>query len=264
MEMEGKLSRNKIKYIAILAMAVDHIGMNFIPISTFPGLLCRIIGRFCAPVMCFFLAEGYVHTRSKKSYGKRLLIFGLISQIPFALMNYGGPERDALTGAVLGSGGDFFWKCVKNALLTPQFNMILTLFLSFLILYVYDLVPGERLRITLIGLCLAASMLCDWGLVGPLYTLAFAINRGDRRKQVISFSVITAGFVLMQTSFCLLNHAHWYGEMWQLGLFLFLPVLFLYNNEPGSRKAFHKWFFYIFYPLHFMILWGLEWILAYA
>ncbi|MBP5415562.1 MAG: hypothetical protein ILN61_10040 [Lachnospiraceae bacterium] len=35
-----------------------------------------------------------------------------------------------------------------------------------------------------------------------------------------------------------------------------MPFLFTfcYNGEPGSRAAFHKWFFYIFYPLHIMII----------
>lgn len=44
------------------------------------------------------------------------------------------------------------------------------------------------------------------------------------------------------------------GETWQLGVFLVIPLLLLYNGEKGSGKAIHKWVFYIFYPLHLFIL----------
>ncbi|MBR0147025.1 MAG: hypothetical protein IJM25_10255 [Eubacterium sp.] len=250
-------TRTAIKYIAILAMLIDHIGMLFLPITTIPGLLCRVIGRLTAPVMCFFLAEGYVHTSSRKKYGTRLLIFGLISQIPYALAHYGVPSTDpVLSDTVAGTPG-FSWERTWMAILKPDFNMIITLFLCFLILYVYDLVPGYNRRVILIGLLLAASMLCDWGLVAPLYVLAFAVCREDRKKQLQYFSLITAGYVVMQTVFCIMNDQHWYGQLWQLGLFLFIPIRFLYNGESGSRAAFHKWFFYIFYPVHFLIFWAI-------
>ena len=45
-----------------------------------------------------------------------------------------------------------------------------------------------------------------------------------------------------------------------LGLLLFLPFLFLYNGERGSRNPFHKWFFYLFYPLHLLALGLLCWL----
>ena len=256
-KMEHFRNRTGIKYLAILTMLIDHIGMFFLPITLFPGLMCRVIGRFTAPVMCFFLAEGYVHTSSRKKYGARLLIFGVISQIPYALAHHGIPSTDPmLRGTVAGAAG-FSWERTWRALLMPDFNMILTLFLSFLVLYVYDLVPGYNKRVFLIGLLIALSMLCDWGLVAPLYVLTFAIHRNDRKKQLQYFSIITAGYVLMMTAFCIVNDRNWYGQLWQLGLFLFVPVLYLYNGESGSRAAFHKWFFYIFYPLHLLVFWAI-------
>ena len=81
-----KLNRTQLKYIAALAMLIDHIGAFFIPVTTPIGALCRIIGRLTAPIMCFFLAEGYEHTRSKLKYGIRLLIFALVSQPFYAFL----------------------------------------------------------------------------------------------------------------------------------------------------------------------------------
>ena len=53
------INRNQLKYIAIIFMIIDHIGYFFIPLSTSVGYACRILGRITAPVMCYFLAEGY-------------------------------------------------------------------------------------------------------------------------------------------------------------------------------------------------------------
>ncbi|MDE7366459.1 MAG: conjugal transfer protein TraX, partial [Lachnospiraceae bacterium] len=43
--------------------------------------------------------------------------------------------------------------------------------------------------------------------------------------------------------------------LYQLGIFM-VPLLiqFCYNGEGGSRKPIHKWFFYIFYPAHLVLL----------
>ena len=116
-----KLNRTQLKYIAALAMLIDHIGAFFIPATTPIGALCRIIGRLTAPIMCFFLAEGYEHTRSKLKYGIRLLIFALVSQ-PFYAYAHG------------------------NTILDTDFNMIFTLFLSFLVLWCFDRIENGVFR----------------------------------------------------------------------------------------------------------------------
>ncbi len=245
------LTGNQLKYIAVTAMVLDHVGMVFLSINTIPGLLCRIVGRLTAPIMCFLLSEGYAYTSNRRRYGIRLLIFGLLSQIPYALINYGIPTQDPLTGQM---NRPTFWEAVLH----PDFNMILTLFLCFLALYVYDLVPGFQLRCVLFGAIFAAAMFCDWGLAAPVYTLAFAIFRESRAEQAKWFSFITIGYVAIQTMFCISSDQNWYGQMWQLGLFLFLPFLFLYNGARGSKAKFHKWFFYLFYPLHLVGFWLLK------
>ena len=47
----------------------------------------------------------------------------------------------------------------------------------------------------------------------------------------------------------------------RLGIFLVIPLIqYCYNGEGGSKKPFHKWFFYVFYPLHLLVLGVLRWV----
>ena len=71
-----------IKLIAVITMLLDHIRYA-IPETN--CILFELLGRMSYPLFAFVLTEGYIHTSSKKEYAKRLIKYGLISQIPFML-----------------------------------------------------------------------------------------------------------------------------------------------------------------------------------
>ena len=240
---KSSLDRLKLKYIAIAAMLCDHIGMFFLSwglenasasrIALYS--LLRVMGRLTAPLMLFFLAEGFVHTSSRKKYGTRLLIFGLISQIPYALSHY-------------------------NTLLKADFNMILTLFVTFLMLEAAENINNKALNLTAVFALTAATFCFDWGIIGPLMAWLFYIYRDDRKAQVKCYALICAVTVAADTAFMILHHHHWYGELWQAGMFLVIPLLLGYNGEAGSKAPVNKWVFYVFYPLHLMVIWLIKYV----
>jgi len=72
-----------IKYIAIVSMFIDHIGLIFYN----DVLELRFIGRFALIGFSFVLAHNYrYHTHNKRAYKIRLLKWAMISQIPFFLI----------------------------------------------------------------------------------------------------------------------------------------------------------------------------------
>ena len=114
------LNRDVIKYIAMLTMLLNHISQIFMKSGYFLSELFLDIGYFTAITMCYFLVEGFQYTHSKKNYAIRLLIFALISEIPYCM---------AFT---------------KNGVLEFQgLNMLFTLLICFTILIVNEKVLNK-------------------------------------------------------------------------------------------------------------------------
>ena len=86
--MKYSLNRSQLKWFAILAMTIDHIALAFLNPGTPLYFGMRLIGRITAPVMSFFLAEGFRNTRNFRNYLSRMLLFALIAQpFYFVLVN---------------------------------------------------------------------------------------------------------------------------------------------------------------------------------
>ncbi len=229
----GYLTGYTLKWIAILAMLVDHIAWGFVPFGSLLGQGMHMIGRMTVPIMAFFIAQGYVHTRSVPRYALRLLAFALLSQLPFALFfsPRGGPV-------------DFF-----------HFNVLFTLLLGLVCLWIWDrqwsqdrlvdrVIKGAAL---LIGCYL--GMYCDWAFAGVLFVFIFGRFRHRFAWQVFGF----AGVVVLLFGYWIFwRKAPLVPQLFQLGLFLPLPLLGLYNGQRGKDR---RWLFYVFYPVHLWLLW---------
>ena len=98
LENKKFLNSNAIKLIAIVAMTIDHIAWAVYPgYSTEPGaIVMHIIGRITCPIMCYCIAEGFHYTHDVKKYTLRLLIFALISHVPYMLQSSAFFEFGAL------------------------------------------------------------------------------------------------------------------------------------------------------------------------
>lgn len=231
----GKMDRVQIKYIAIAAMLIDHIAAFFLTPEKHPALIAlyiimRTIGRIAAPVMFFFLVEGYGHTSSKLKYGLRLFCFGIISQIPYSLARYGKISLESL-------------------------NVIFTIFKSFLMLVATDRIKNQILKGLVVFIFILLTVFSDWGIIGPLMVWLFYINRDDRIGQIKAYMFIVGIYLASAIAFVIQDSQMWYEGICQIGLLLVILLLVNYNGEHGKEVAFNKWLFYLFYPLHLALIW---------
>ena len=105
-------SGTTLKTIACITMLVDHIGASCIEagiltpgldvgalsqdtLSAYPlyrlDMVLRFTGRLAFPLFCFLLVEGFIHTHNVKGYLGRLVLFGLLSEVPFDLAFFRTP-----------------------------------------------------------------------------------------------------------------------------------------------------------------------------
>ena len=95
--MRGQcLSGSSLKVIAIVTMVIDHTACYFVS-GGWEYECMRGIGRIAFPIFAFLIAEGYRHTRRKWDYGRHLLIFAFISEIPWMLLHTDGSHNVLFT-----------------------------------------------------------------------------------------------------------------------------------------------------------------------
>ncbi len=225
------ITASDLKYIAILAMFIDHIGWLAIPTASPLGQIMHAVGRITAPVMCFFLSEGYHYTSNFKKYVMRMGIFAVISHFAYCFYKT----------------ESFFGKCNES--------MITTLFLCLIGLHIYnhEKIPTVWKYVALLVIAMLTEY-CDWGNKALLFTFAFELARGNRKHQLMAFSAVaflTLILPLFKIAFSAPEMLSY--NYYRFGIFLPVPLIGLYNGEKGGSKH-TKWIFYIFYPAHLILL----------
>ena len=231
------LNRDEIKYIAMATMLLNHIADIFLKTGTWLCEIFTAIGYFTAITMIYFLVEGYGYTHSRKNYLLRLLLFGVISEIPYCLA--------FTTDGVISYYG---------------LNMMFTLALCFGLIWIFDAHQNRIIRVAAAATAILLSALCSWALLAPVFTLLFIWAKGSENKKAATFIVSTILFgvinfiggigrftIPMNILFAVLG---------MIGMGLSgVCIIFLYNGKRADRgRSFSKWFFYLFYPVHLLVL----------
>ena len=224
------LNSNQIKLIAIIAMTIDHLTWLF-----FPGcqkiwwvMLLHVIGRLTAPIMWFFIAEGFHYTRNVKKYAARLFVFAVISHFAY---NFAGGIPFVPNGFF--NMTSVMWSLAWSVVLMAVFT-------------------SERLpqwgKIALTVLICAVTFPSDWSTVAAMCPVYLYLNRGNFKKQAVSLLIWTA--IYSAVYFIFIDKVYGLLQMFTL---LSLPILKLYNGERGEWKGM-KWLFYIYYPAHLFVI----------
>lgn len=212
------ISGSTLKLIAIAAMLIDHIGLALCDNMR----LMRIVGRIAFPIFAFMLVEGFYYTHNRRKYVLRLAMFALLSEIPFNML---------VTGSV------FDTRMLNQ-------NVIFTMLIAFVTMWALDWakgVSGNYLRyvlcvfvITGAGMAAAELGRTDYGAVGVLTIVVMYLLHYNRAGQIL-FSCLVLGSSGSLEIYCLLAA---------------IPLLF-YNGRKGLAL---KYVFYVFYPLHMLMI----------
>lgn len=232
--MAKKLNANHLKIIAIIAMTIDHVTDLIYP--SFPAqplpIALHIIGRLTAPIMWFFIAEGYHYTRNIKKYMFRLGIFAIISHFAYCFA----------------FGLNFI---PFNTGVFNQTSVMYPLFVSVLVLWLQDLELkkiNKVIKNVLIFVLMWSAFLADWSCIAVLAIIGIYRNRGNLKKQ--TFSMMMWVLLYAVVSFFFVSKI--YGII-ELFVVLVYPLMKRYNGQRG-KATWLKWFFYIYYPAHLIII----------
>jgi hypothetical protein len=208
-----------LKYFAILAMLVDHINAIY---YNYEYVNMGYIGRFAYPIFVFLIVRNYLfYSKSIVRYSSRLFIFAIITQ-PIFVYAFKDPWY-------LG-------------------NIFFSLFFG--LLFIYSLDKKDYLL----------SFMCIIGSIFSQYTIFGLILTWSVYYHFKNFSILST--ILLFVSICLITAP----TSLITAPFIFLILLYVIHISDASNALFKlykkrkipgfysKYFFYLFYPVHILIL----------
>ena len=216
----AKLCENRecLKYIAIIAMCADHIG-----VVLFPGhIWLRYVGRLAFPLYAYLIATGYDLASNRRNYALRLFLLACLSQLGFML------HRP-------------WW----------QLNIIFTFCLAVVALQCWETSrKGKMAAVAIACLTVAISWfsmaLIQWGGLGFLTVVSFRIMG---RRKIVGVAIFVALMAIPTTLWAVLQGGHcWY----QCLSILALPVIWWTPDNFKYRINPYVW--RLFYPVHWFLL----------
>lgn len=220
-----KLSNNALKVIAMITMVLDHIGLVF-----FPNILwLRILGRLSFPIYAFMIAEGCRHTRNMPRYFGAMAVLAAICQVVYFV------ATDSLYMCILVTFSlsiGLIW-LLQQAETTKKVLWYLVFFAGvgsalFICEYLPEYMPKTDFYV-------------DYGFIGVMIPVVIYLAK-TRQSQMIATLLSLVVFSAASDTI----------QWWCL---LAVPLLLLYNGQRGKWKL--KWFFYLFYPVHLVVIQGI-------
>lgn len=233
-----ELSAAALHIIAMALMLMDHLWATLLPAQDW--LTCA--GRLAFPIFAFMAVEGYFYTRNLKRYALRLLLFALLSEVPFDLMY----------------GGTWFYPVHQN--------VIWTLLLGLLGVHLMETVRKKQKLWVSLPVCAAVAAagallgtlgMTDYYGAGVLTVFAFYIFRG-RKWWCLLGQVLTLCWINVVLLGGLMYPIRLFGmefELCQQGLALLALIpIWLYRGRQGCHSKPFQYACYAFYPVHMLVL----------
>lgn len=235
-----KINNFVLRIIALLSMLADHTTKSLNLIERHPFLF--LFGRLAFPIFAFLLVEGFFHTKNLKKYYIKLFLLALISEIPFnilfGLKIFYPQLQNTIFTLLLGLVTIHILEIIKNKNIEKSMKILFSLFWIFL-------------------LCsLAKLFYVDYGCFGILFILVFYYARQVKYQYIFEliFLGILSYFLDVNSllSFDIFNC----GVIFPMECVSLFSLIFIwfYNGKLGYSGKYWKKFYYLFYPVHILIL----------
>lgn len=248
------LSGNALKILAAACMLCDHVAYMLLPATSPLYLPLRALGRLAFPLFAYMLAEGCRYTRDKFCHFALLFCVAVGCQIVYYLFDNGNLEMSVLVTFTLSEGLIFALQKFKKDLFSSQAN------------------PLDKI---LSGTTFAAGVVCvfllcsrfsvDYGFFGCLLPVLVSLpdfrgvtTEGKTENVLRAIDCALSRLVCTAIGITLLAVSSPLGAL-QYFSFLALVPLLLYGGRKGKLRL--KYFFYVFYPLHLVILQGIQYLI---
>lgn len=216
------LDANALKLIALVSMTIDHVGVCLFP----DQVLLRYIGRLAFPIYAFLLTQGFIHTRNVKKYLFRLGLLALISEVPFNLV----------------CSGRMFFGGAQNVFFTLLLGLLSLVFMERISVYR----QGVAALLPIAAACVIAQVLAfDYGCFGILMIGIFYVCRFCIGYQYVCIALIQL----------MMDHIQ------PAAIAALIPIS-LYNGRRGKCPPLLLWAFYLYYPLHLLVIYMLSLIIG--
>lgn len=226
------MNQSILKWIALITMTIDHMAFFLIDPNTIYYLGLRIIGRLAFPIFAFMIAEGFRHTKNVFRYAFRLILLGLIFEVMILLIYQFFDYNLSII--------PFFPNNVA------RMNIMFSLALGLIGLYVVTH-EHKKMRYLVIPTALL-SLLLPYGYYGFGIMMIFGLIK-DNQVRMSLFITITLIYTSLPQIFKDVPFIG--GSPWQALAVMSLPLIFSYNGKKGWDL---KWLFYVYYPLHVLVL----------
>lgn len=231
------ISSAGLHILAMSFMLLDHMWATVVPGNEW--MTC--VGRLAFPIFAFLIVEGYFYTRNLKKYMLRMLVFALISEIPFNLMY----------------AGRLFYPIHQNVLWAFLISLVL-------ISWNEKLRDVQRWRRVLrwvvsllAGFLIGTVTFVDYYGYGIMMVLVFYYFRGSELWQVAG-RFLGLYWINWELMGGLVYEFEALGRVWvlhQQGLALLALVpICLYRGRKGFDAPWFRRLCYLFYPAHMLLL----------
>ena len=221
------LPQEALKLLACLLMFVDHFAYAGYAGAYYTEF--RIIGRLAFPIFCFLLSQGFLHTHSRKKYILRLAVGAVLAELPYNLLR------------------------TRHLFSIDHQSVMVTLLLAFIMAMLMEKIQEKPFRLLLLPVffLIAHFLNTDYGGGGILIVSIFLLTEKLPYKHLVQ-----TGLLLLAQFFISSRKLDFFGIMVPIQLFAVFAMvpIALYSGRKVTKSPVLQWAFYLFYPVHMLIL----------